>query len=60
MRFKFAFILLLAVMMSCSNKNAKPQKEENFIDSVMEKEGQKVKDVNEGIKDGFDESTKEL
>lgn len=58
---KSVFIFLFSVMMSCINKNAEPQQKENgTIDSVMEEEGQKVREVNEGIKEGFDESTEEL
>ncbi len=54
-------ILLFTVLMSCNNKRSEPQpKEEGVIDSVLEEEGQKVKEVNEGIREGFDESSEEL
>lgn len=59
--FKLCFFISLGIVMSCSNIKTDPhQKDENTIDSVLEEKGEKVKDVNEGIREGFEESKDEL
>lgn len=54
-------VLLLFFSFGCKERHFEPQlKEEHPVDSLMEKGGENVRDANEGIKKGFDESTEEL
>ena len=54
-------VIFLIFSFGCKQRSIEPQlKEEHPIDSVMEESGEKVRDANEGIKKGFEESKEEL
>ncbi|MFI5171520.1 MAG: hypothetical protein ACHQFW_03975, partial [Chitinophagales bacterium] len=58
---RLVLVFLTAIIMSCGPKDQEPEvKDEKKIDSLLEVSGEKIKDVNEGVEKGYEESKDEI
>ncbi len=52
-------IMLFAFFISCNSRD--PEKQEKIkVDSVLDESAEKVKDANQGVKEGYDDAKDEI